>query len=359
MVHCEPLDPLQRRLRLVTLSYLLIYPLPWLERPPTAEALAASALGVGVFLVAYCRVWGFSDARRLWYALPMLGVGLALSPFHGTWSVFVGYAGSTAGFVRPPRLALTGIAAVLAVTLLFGLARGLSPWEYGPGLFFATILGGGAIVLATIKARDDALARAREESRDLAVLAERERIARDLHDVLGHTLTLVAVKADLARRLIERDPGLAARELEEIHAASRAALSDVRAAVSGMRSTTLARELSAARSALASAGVRLEEHTTTEAFPPKLETALAYILREAATNVVRHAGARTCRISLSRRGREVELVVRDDGRGGPIVAGQGVSGMRSRIDAVAGVLEIDAAEGTSVCARAPLSGVEA
>lgn len=284
----------------------------------------------------------------------MVGIGFSLSPYGGIWSVFIVYAASMAGFGRPTRVGVTGLAGVLAGSVLIAFALHLSLWDWSAGIFFGSILGVAGIFIAEMNERNEEVAKAREAMRQYAIVAERERIARDLHDVLGHTLTLVAVKADLARKLIERDPVGATREIEEIHTAARAALGEVRAAVTGMRSTSLASELAAARSSLESAGILVESDTTTEPLPPQIETALAFVIREAATNVIRHSGARHCRITLSRQGGEAHLEIRDDGRGGTVVEGSGVTGIRERLAALRGALDVRADGGVSVRARVPL-----
>jgi two-component system sensor histidine kinase DesK len=347
-------DPAARRLQLLTLAYLLMYPVPWLQRRPELASVAASAAGIAVFLPLYFRSYGAALRTRFAHALGMLCIGFALYRCGGIWTVFAVYAAATLGFARPGRYAAIGVAGVIILLTSFGLGVGISPWEWGSGVFFSTVIGVGATFAGAINARNAALAAAREESRHLAVIAERERIARDLHDVLGHTLTVVAVKADLARKLIERDPAAAGREIEEIHATARAALAEVRIAVNGMRSTTLAQELAAARSALESAGIVVTSEMTTEPLPPLVETALAYVIREAATNVLRHSGARRCRITLAREGAEAALEVHDDGQGGSIVEGHGVTGMRQRLMAVRGDLELREGSGLHLFARAPI-----
>ena len=344
-----------RRLRLVFLAYLLMYPLPWLEHRPTGIAVIASALGIAGFLALYFRSYG----QRTWARIPtgfaVLAIGFALHDCGGVWSVFAVYAASMVGFARPARLGLAAVATIVLCVGVFGLALRSAPWDWGPAVFFGAIIGVVSVFLGTMQEHNAALAAAREESRRLSVVAERERIARDLHDVLGHTLTLVAIKADLARKLIERDPAAARREVEEIHTAARAALADVRADVSGMRSTTLAAELSEARRALADAGIALTSETTNEPMPPQIETALAYVIREAATNVIRHSGARACRITLVREGADAALAITDDGRGGAIVEGHGLTGMRQRLAALRGALELEADGGMHLRVRVPLS----
>jgi two-component system sensor histidine kinase DesK len=355
MITWKAADPSANRLQWLMLAYLLMYPVPWLQQRPTALAVAASGAGIAVFLVLYFRAYGAALAPRFAYSFGMLGIGFALYRCGGIWTVFAVYAASTLGFARPGRYGAIGVGLVLALLTAFGFGLHVSPWEWGPGVFFGALVGVGATFLGAINARNIALAAAREESRHLAVVAERERIARDLHDVLGHTLTVVAVKADLARKLIDRDPVAAALEIEEIHATARAALAEVRIAVTGMRSTTLAQELAAARSALESAGIAVTSVMTQEPLPPLVETALAYVIREAATNVLRHSGARHCRITLAREGAEAALEIHDDGQGGRIVEGNGVSGMRQRLLGIRGALELREESGMHLFARAPIA----
>jgi two-component system sensor histidine kinase DesK len=343
-----------RRLGYWFLAYLLLYPLPWLSQPPTPLGVAASVAGVLAFLVLYLRSFGTTDARATWSAAGVAGIGFALSPFGGIWGVFIVYASGLLAYVEPRRRALAGLGALCAAYILFAGLGGLSVWEYGPTLFFGVMVAVVSLSSAAFAAKSIELAASREESRRLAVVAERERIARDLHDVLGHTLTVVAVKADLAGRLVERDLPAARREIEEIRQTARSALAELRSALAGMRSTTLAAEIAGARAALDSAGIAHEFHADTGALPPQVETTLAYVLRESVTNVVRHSGASRCSVRMATTSREARLEVRDDGCGPQGPEGSGIVGMRHRLATLGGRVEIDGAEGTRVLASVPL-----
>jgi two-component system sensor histidine kinase DesK len=351
-----------QRIRLFVAGYLFMYPLPWIAHAPTPRGLLWSALGIAVFLPLYFHGYGQSGWRRLAYAWIFLGIGILLQPYGGMWMVFPVYACAQAGFSRPLRIAATGLASVLAGLALLSRLLGVDWDDLLFGELICVIVGFCAVFMATINSRNDALARSREEARQLAVVAERERIARDLHDVLGHTLTLIAVKADLARKLMERDADAARREVEEIHQSARSALADVRAAVSGMRSTTLATELEQARRALASAGIACTGAAAPATLPPRVDVALGYVLREATTNVIRHSAARSCRIELQLDGQAVRLQVQDDGHGGApgggITPGHGLKGMQQRLAAVGGTLSFEAPQpapgGMCLRARVPL-----
>ncbi len=184
-------------------------------------------------------------------------------------------------------------------------------------------------------------------------MAERDRIARDLHDLLGHTLTAVVVRAQLVQRLAEHDPDRARAEAAGIETAARDALSAVRETVAGYRSVSLADELVEAGAALAAAGVELEADRLDVHLSPAVEYALAMALREAVTNVVRHAGAHTCRITLVRDEAELRLEVADDGHGGIGPEGTGLQGMRERIAALGGHVDRVSGAGTRLVVAVP------
>ena len=207
--------------------------------------------------------------------------------------------------------------------------------------------------------RDAALKLSHEEVRRLAALAERERIGRDLHDLLGHTLSMVALKSDLAGRLLERDAAAAGQEIAEVSRVAREALAQVRGAVSGIRAAGIAAELASAKLLLETEGIafdyRFDDTFGRRALPPDVEHVLAMTVREAATNIQRHARARTASARFGIEQGEAVLRIGDDGRGGAIVPGNGLVGMRERIESVHGRLRIDAGtnRGTQLVARVP------
>jgi two-component system sensor histidine kinase DesK len=180
-----------------------------------------------------------------------------------------------------------------------------------------------------------ALAEARIELARLAAENERARIARDLHDLLGHSLTTITVKAGLARRLSAHDPDGAVREITEVEELSRGALADVRAAVSGYRDVTLAGELATGKELLRAAGITAELPTAVDIVDTGHQELFGWALREGLTNVVRHSRATRCSVRLS--GSSVEII--DDGVGTPSSAGNGLTGLRERVKAAGGEIE--------------------
>lgn len=260
--------------------------------------------------------------------------------------------------LAPYLLALVALNAVLV-----GYALHLGyPWQALVWIPMVTAIVCVLVMFDRIgRERDAALSLSHEEVRRLAALAERERIGRDLHDLLGHTLSMVALKSDLAGRMLERDPQAARAEIGEVSRVAREALAQVRRAVSGIRAAGIAAELASAKLLLETDGVafsyRFDEGFSDSALPPGVESALALTVREAATNIQRHARAGSAEVSFTLEGDEVVLRIVDDGRGGTIVPGNGLSGMRERLEAVRGRLRVDTGRkgGTLVEARVPLA----
>jgi len=205
----------------------------------------------------------------------------------------------------------------------------------------AVLLGISALYTAYTTYQQRCLRRSHVEILRLATLAERERIGRDLHDLLGHTLSVVALKSELARKLIDRDLDAARSEIGEVERVARDALAQVRNAVSGIRSTAIAAELQAATALLEAQGVKVKCETERVKLPHDRETALALSLREATTNIRRHAAASGVTIRLRQEPAQVVMEVLDNGRGGRIVPGNGLNGMRERLDHVGGTLSYE------------------
>jgi two-component system sensor histidine kinase DesK len=222
-------------------------------------------------------------------------------------------------------------------------------------LLLISAVGVGNHIGAIAHFRGEKLRKADEEIEHLAKVAERERIARDLHDLLGHTLSLITLKAELARKLVDRDPQRAKQEMLEVEQTSRAALADVREAISGYRGEGLAAEVLRARKTLETAGIAVHSDITELPLSPAQETVLALALREAVTNVVRHAQARQCDVRLGQRDNLCTLEIADNGRGADAPEGNGLRGMRERLEALGGSLERQTRGGTRLVIQLPLA----
>jgi len=303
--------------------------------------------------------------RRMWVpALGMVAMTLVLLPWYPAGlSYFVFGCVMLRGAGHDPLWRYLATLLVLNAALI-SLALSLGyPLQVVGWLPAVTLIVGLVVHADTANRRKDAaLKLSQDEVRRLATAAERERIGRDLHDLLGHTLSLVALKAELAGKLVERDPARARAEISEVSRVSRDALAQVRSAVTGIRSTGIAAELASARLLLECAGVSMRHDVDdagldTAALPAPVETALAMVLREAATNIQRHAGATRAEVALRIGPGEAVLCVADDGRGGARTSGNGMASMRERVEALGGCLRIDSPRhrGTTVEVRIPVA----
>lgn len=245
---------------------------------------------------------------------------------------------------RPSILWGTAIGYGLVVLIVGGavvVSQLVPGWSLDNGTI--AILFIVAIVMPAMRAmqvreiqREELARRQRVIDERLAVVAERERVARDVHDVLGHSLTVMTVKSELAERLVDIDPERAKAEIADMQRIARSALSEVRSTVGGMRTPDLGAELLAARTALSAAQIDPALPADVEAVDDDMRPLFAWVLREAVTNVVRHSEAEHCRVELSPR----MIVVEDDGRGFGGVVGHGLRGLTERVMASGGRLDV-------------------
>lgn len=231
------------------------------------------------------------------------------------------------------------------------------PWQLTFYLIVMVAIINGVVNVGVAAARKNhALKLSQDEVRRLAATAERERIGRDLHDLLGHTLSLITLKLELSRKLFDRDPEKARRELEEAENIARHALAEVRSAVTGIRATDLAAELASARLLLESSAVHLDYGALPTSLPVDVERGLALVIREAMTNIHRHAGATQASVRFESTPERLDMQICDNGRGGQSAEGNGISGMRERIRALGGTLSIESPpkHGTKITVYVPL-----
>jgi two-component system sensor histidine kinase DesK len=250
-------------------------------------------------------------------------------------------------------IALATIAACSLAVAVEGLLLHINAWSWGFGSAFTLIVGGTNVFTSQRVRANAKLQMAHEEIEQLAKLAERERIARDLHDVLGHTLSVIVLKSELAGRLFDRDPKRAAAEIADVEMISRKALSEVREAIGGYRAEGLVAELKRAHSTLDAAGVTLVCEEKPPALTPAAESVVSLVVREAVTNIVRHAQASRCSMIFSAQNGHSSLVIEDDGRGGVRSEGNGLRGMRERIEALGGRFAVDGSRGTRLTILLP------
>ncbi|MFD5702717.1 sensor histidine kinase [Streptomyces lasiicapitis] len=348
----------------------------------SAVATVLGSLGLAAFIACYLiLVFRYTTRVLVWHWVYVTFGGLvalaaALSTgMDAAWLGLWVYVAVSAGAVLPMRQALWVIPSVTALMVAIGVyAQGMGVADMVTGLGVMTFLVGFAmtgvrhLIRTTVQLRQ-----ARATVAQLAANEERLRLARDLHDLLGHSLSLITLKSELAGRMLPAHPDKAAQQVADIEQVSRQALVDVREAVTGYRRLTLSGQLAGARTALTAAGIEADvplevpagESGVGEAgatdkqrvADEEREAALAWSLREAVTNVVRHSGAHRCTVTLTRRqtlaGPVLELVVEDDGVGLAPGSGHGngLTGLTERLEAVGGALDVTSGSGTGRGAR--------
>jgi two-component system sensor histidine kinase DesK len=321
-------------------------------------------LGAAVFLVLYFGIFLLERPRVLFHVGGMALLGMLFLPFNPGGCTFFIFAASMVPFlVQTQRQAWVGLGIISSTAAIEGLVlrtvgREFPGWEFFWAAVFPVFVGAGNIFFAERNRMHRKLRRANEEVEHLAKVAERERIARDLHDVLGHTLSVITLKSELAGKLIDRDPQRAGKEIREVEEISRKALSDVRDAIRGYRSQGLAAELAQAKSTLETAGLTVQcDAATTVKLPAMQESVLSLAVREAVTNVVRHAQAQSCHLRLEQVNGSCRLEIRDDGRGTRSTEGNGLRGMRERVEMLGGTLQRDTESGTTLTITLPLKEI--
>jgi len=336
---------------LVYVGYFLVAPFLF---PAPAWQKAATVAGTLAALPLYFLGYWLRGRRVLWVVAGFALLGCLFAPFNpGAVSMFI-FAATYLARIGDPSQSFTYLGALVAVEILEAWLMHLPSYFWIPTIFFSSLLGSAVTQWLHRKRLTDKLLVAQAQSEHLAKVAERERIARDLHDLLGHTLSVIVLKSELASRLTASDPARAAEEIRDVERISREALTQVRAAVRGYRSAGFDNELKIAMQALEAAGIQVETSVEHPQLSPAQETVFAMALREAVTNVVRHAHATVCRLTLRRVGRFCEMVVADNGLGGPLDEGSGLSGMRERVEALGGALERDGSHGTQLRIRVPV-----
>jgi two-component system, NarL family, sensor histidine kinase DesK len=333
------------RIFMVAWLAFFFYPIEVILTQPFAGQDKAIALGLLlssglVWAWFWTRVLGGPDERFRWIAYGLtaatIGVFTLMTPAkYGTLFVCITII---AGAAFPWRLAVPLVVASALVGGIFDAIRGTEPLQATGEALNDGIVGLAAVAGRLLVQANQQLSLAREQIARLAVGEERLRFARDLHDLLGHSLSVIALKSELAGRLIHRSPELASREVQDIEKVTREALREVRDAVSGYRQPTLAAELVGAREALTTAGIEFRSEQNDATLPPAIESVIAWTVREGVTNVMRHSQAKHCAVRITNQDDHVRVDVVDDGRGGTPEAGSGLRGLEERVRERGGTL---------------------
>lgn len=311
----------------------------WRAEGTLAEKAVATAILVLVyigFLALPPILWWESGRTRLIAIAGYFALTLLLVPFLGevtcwTWVYVSCVIGMVVSRALLATLLILGLGAVqLGVFLVAG--------RFDDYWYIALITVSIGVMMSAFARQIDALRRLRSaqgEIARLAVVEERSRFSRDMHDVLGHSLTVVTVKSELARRLVPVDPARAEAELADIERLTRSALADLRAAVAGYREMSISTELAAAQASLAAADIAAHLPRNGDEVAPDLRELFGWVLREGVTNVIRHSGSRNCWVTVA----PDALTIEDDGLGpapvgstpaAPAVRGSGLSGLAER-----------------------------
>lgn len=331
-------------------AFIVVLPLP--PGQPIAHGLpwALDWAGVLVFLILFAKAL---DAARkglpaLWIVRAMTLMGLAFAPFNPGSTILFAYAAALVPWfvAGDTRRTAAGVALIIAVLSCEVWIAGLSLPFWLTTCAWCVIAAGSYLWVVKMLSRIDRLAK----------VAEQERIARDLHDVLGHTLSLITLKAELAGQVLDEaaEIGRARREIADVESISRSALAEVRQTIRGYRIETLQAELERVAAMLRTAGITMSCESETMRLDSVRDVALCMALREAVTNVVRHAGARNCHIRVQKAEDVCLLEVHDDGAGTTHSEGQGLRGMRERIEALGGSVLLAHSNGTRVTVRVPV-----
>lgn len=340
-----------------SLSYLLmlLFPVFMPKFPPVNWWVTACS--VLAFLPMYFGFFWWRGWRRVVLLGGIVGLAIAVLPANLFANTYLIYACVLAahlalkemlGIFLLANAAFTGVAYLLggpAVTIgwINALSAGLA--MFGCRVWYQNARKNQALKLSQL------------EVQRVAASAERERIGRDLHDLLGHTLSVIALKSELAAKLIDRDIDAARGEIKEVERVTRQALFEVRRAVTGMRAHGLLAELASGRAALDSAQVHFDYTVQPQDLPTQAENVLAMCLREAVTNIIRHAQARNCTVRLYCDDDRAVLEIGDDGVGGVCAEGNGLCGMRERVESAGGCLRVESPKdgGTRLRIELPLT----
>lgn len=342
-------DPYHRWSIVIAIAFLVFLGFPLLHAVRAdAGPLARGATVTAIVVFAAVYLWGYSERRPWWVFAGMLALTVATVPVLGAAACgLLPYVATHAALALPRPSHCVATAAAALAPLVVALTE-------PPAVAFALItvpVGGGMLAVRQMIDRGMELG---EVETALAISAERERVARDVHDVLGHSLTAIVLKADLAERLVGRDDNRARDEISQVAALARQALGEARSTVVGLRSTDLADEVERARDLAASSDLTLTVHGEVQDLAPRHRPVAAWILREAVTNVSRHARASRVDVRLA----PDRVVVADDGQGiAGEPSGSGSDGIRERVAAAGGnVVWEDNAPGTRLVVTLPTGG---
>ncbi len=335
---------------IVTLIYLIFLFLPWLLKAPNQMELLVTIGSALIYIPLHFKSHSAPAEHKYWYMIAVIVLGGIAAPFWNGHNVYFIYGAAMAGFILDRRNAGIAMVLVIAAYVITALVAGRFIYEIPMTIVIAIMVWLSCLRDSHENERYEQAERERALEKQLASIAERERIAADLHDVIGQTLTLVALKSDLVAKLIDKDAERAKREIQELQSASRDALTQVRSTLRGLTETTIAVELSLARKVLEASNIVLTIGGQVPELSRQQNTVLGLVIREACTNIVRHSGADKVSIVFETEDDVHTLFIEDNGSGiqesNVSSNGVGLTSIRKRISSLGGLLTIQGNKGT-------------
>lgn len=350
-----PADIGQGYLPYIWLCYLGFLFFPFLFDNKPAEHLIICIAACILFLVLY--FWSYWQKQ--------IGglIGIALMCILGSFtvqysagaSVFFVFAGAFSFKAGSPVKAVAVLSTIVVYLFFFTVWQNLPVFFWFPAIFITVLIGAINIYQREIEKKNRLLKLSQDELKKVASSAERERIARDLHDVMGHNLSVITIKSQLAKRLLDSDIQKAKQELIELEDISRRCLREVREAISGIKKRDFATELANAKAALQSSDITFNVDDDVPTIPPEINHTLAYCLRELVTNVIRHSTATECVLKLTIKNKILEFVFSDNGLVTELNFGNGLNGIQERIEQHGATLKMNHKHGLITQIIVPLS----
>ena len=351
-----PADREDKYLPYVWLVYLAMFFIPLFtpRQHPHLEWITYSASLV--FLFIYFNGYHAKGWRILNHIIALTLLAIAVAPYNPFSSVFTVYAAAFCMLVPSIPNQIRVLTAVISVTAVSSFVFSLSIYFYLPALTFGTFIGVINIYQREIARKRQALKLSQKEVKKVATIAERERIARDLHDAVGHHLAVIALKAELAEKQLDKQPDKTKDTLKELQQLARDTLKDVRSVVSGYHAASLDEEITNTKAVLQTQGIDVECDYQSVDLNEAVSRDLALILRELVTNIIKHAHAHRVRIRVDCEQDLLGLHVKDDGRGFQKQEhqGSGLKGITQRVERLGGKLELSTQHGTDIQIRIPL-----
>ncbi len=337
------------------LGFLFIQPI--LDPDYSVRNWSLTLLSIVVFLPMYFLSFIYKRNARVLplTAIALLGFvcSLGVAGFYNSGaSTYFIYAAAASPYAFRGRGLLLFLGLLVGL-IVAGFFLALVPFEarlyvYIPSLIFSLFVAGLNAFEAERERSSAKLELAQSEIEQLATIAERERIARDLHDLLGHTLSVITLKSELASKLIDKDTSKAKKEIQEVERISRETLAEVRSAVTGYRQRGLMAEIASAKLALEAANVSFGFKGDVQSLNALQESTLSLVLREAVTNIIRHAKASRCFVELRESKETLEFEIRDNGIGMQSAVGNGLAGIRERVMLLGGKFDMQGSQGTQL-----------